>query len=108
MVVERNGSLRTPNYPMNYKNNQDCTWSLTASTGKRFVLEPFEINTDKCGRDCTCDYLVIKSSQTKHTKKYCGVESIAKIESENNHLFLHFHSDETNVRKGFEIKYHLK
>ena len=98
---------------MTYGNNQDCRWSLKAPVGQRIILEQFKINTDQCG-ECTCDYLVIKareepkSKTNSFNKKYCGSKDISRIESEDNTLFLHFHSDATVVKKGFRISYHSK
>ena len=102
----------------------DCTWSLTASPGRKIVIDPFEINIEKCPQDdkkskCTCDYLAIRTRKEENSrqsgpnkeslnKKYCGTITVPKIESEENFLSLRFHSDPATVFKGFKLKYHLK
>ena len=103
---------------MDYTGNLDCKWSLIASPGRTIVLDPFQIDIEKCGEDkCTCDYLKIKTSQDKtsgipksdNKKKfgYCGRKRIVpKIESRNNILSLHFHTDAETKHKGFSINYH--
>ena len=102
---------------MDYPANLNCTWSLTASSGKKIDLDPFQIDIEKCGGEkCTCDHLKIKTSQDKSsaiqqsdTQKifgYCGNKRIPKIESKDNILSLHFHTDGGTKMKGFSINYH--
>ena len=103
----------------------DCTWTLTASPGRKIVIDPFEINIEKCPKDdkkpkkCTCDYLVIETRKGENSlqsgpnkeclnKKCCGTKSVPKIESEENFLSLRFHSDPSGNFKGFKLKYHIK
>ena len=112
--------MKTPRDQLqNYENNLDCTWVLTTSPGKRIVLDPFQINIEKCSSNCTCDYLEIKTSrentgrhsesnQNSMTKPYCGDEKIPKMQSKDNFLSVHFKSDGATGLKGFKIKYHLK
>ena len=113
---ERKGIIRTPNYPLqNYENKMDCTWTLTASNGKRIVIDPFQISIEGCNpKDnkkpkCTCDYLYIQTSQSEAGKRYCGEKAVPGIESKENVLLLRFHSDEGMQRfRGFKLKYHVK
>ena len=118
---EQNWALTTPNYPtQNYQKNLNCNWTLTSSPGRKIILEPFQINIEKCPLDdtgfkCTCDFLAIKTSKEEISnknsfdKKFCGKDvKVPKIETKENVLFLHFHSDETHVFQGLKIKYRLK
>ena len=56
---ESSGVITSPFYPRYYPVNQRCSWQITASKGKRIVLDIENMYITTC-RDCSCDYLEIE------------------------------------------------
>lgn len=55
------GFIKTPNYPGNYPNNIECTWTIDPEKGRRILViipEIFLPAEDKCG-----DKLVMRKSR---------------------------------------------
>ena len=54
----QNQSLSSPNFPENYPNNTNCTWTITAPPGQ-FVFINFEIfSTEECCDDLNVSVIV--------------------------------------------------
>jgi len=76
---ETSGVITSPFYPRNYPENQTCTWQITASKGKRIVLDIEHMRIEYCGA-CSCDYLEIEhglSSDGISIGRKCGYSRIA-------------------------------
>ena len=56
---ESSGVITSPFYPRNYPPNQKCSWQITASKGKRIVLDIEYLRIRDC-RACSCDYLEVE------------------------------------------------
>ena len=68
------GVITSPFYPRYYPVNQRCSWQITASKGKRIVLDIEGMDIEYC-RDCSCDYLEIEyglSSDGVSDGRRCG------------------------------------
>ena len=68
------GVITSPFYPRYYPVNQRCSWQITASKGKRIVLDIERMDIGYC-RDCSCDYLEIEyglSSDGVSAGRRCG------------------------------------
>ena len=109
--------IQSPNYPALYKNNLDCYWNILSPVGTRLTLVPINMVMERCGEDCTCDYIEIleESNDKSFGKKICSLkdfESLNRVqnqtfESSVNSLLIHFHTDPREMRKGFQINYNM-
>ena len=101
--------INTPNYPNNYGSGEDCTWKLSAASGKRIKLGSFGYYIEDHS-SCQYDYLKIYdggSSSSRRLTTKCGSGSSSPIYSSGRNLFLRFHSDANTVGKGFRIYYSI-
>ena len=78
---------------------------------------PINMVMEKCGKDCTCDYIEIleESNDKINKKKVCSLRDFNSLnrvqnqtfESSVNSLLIHFHTDPREIRKGFQINYNM-
>ncbi|XP_070576309.1 bone morphogenetic protein 1-like [Ptychodera flava] len=94
------GSFASPSYPEAYQNQQDCYYTVTVSSGNIVVLEFTMFDTEPC-----CDFVEVfdGNSKTADTSlgRYYGSKIDSEIKSSGRSLFVHFHSDHSETRKGF-------
>lgn len=96
------------NYPNNYPNNLDCSWTLKARRGYKIELTVDDFNL---GSGCV-DYLAILTpayGQFYQVGELCNIKISKKSSVFNgNILKLKFHSSYANNYKGFKIGYASK
>uniref|UniRef100_F6PKM8 CUB domain-containing protein n=1 Tax=Ciona intestinalis TaxID=7719 RepID=F6PKM8_CIOIN len=92
--------ITSPNYPNNYPNNADCTWTITASDGMRIQLNLISFSTER-----GYDYLTISSDGTQLARN-SGIYSNRIYTSIGNTLTLRFTSDRSVTRTGFNATFH--
>ena len=85
--------IRSPNYPNNYPNFQDCTYTLTTTTDKDIEVTCNAFNLES-HYSCRYDWLKINDV------KYCG--STAPPSLASSPMEIEFHSDYSVVRSGYE------
>ncbi|XP_078494028.1 scavenger receptor cysteine-rich domain-containing protein DMBT1-like [Ciona intestinalis] len=91
--------ITSPNYPRNYPNNADCTWTITASDGMRVQL-----NLKRFSTESSYDYLTISSDGTQ-LARISGTYSNRIYTSIGNTLTLRFTSDRSVTRTGFNATF---
>nr|XP_026694940.1 CUB and sushi domain-containing protein 1 isoform X6 [Ciona intestinalis] len=91
--------ITSPNYPGNYPNNVDCTWTITASDGMRVQLNLIRFSTER-----SYDYLTISSDGTQLARN-SGIYSNRIYTSIGNTLTLRFTSDRSVTRPGFNATF---
>ncbi|XP_078494026.1 scavenger receptor cysteine-rich domain-containing protein DMBT1-like [Ciona intestinalis] len=91
--------ITSPNYPRNYLNNGDCTWTITASDGMRVQLSLIRFSTER-----SYDYLTISSDGTQ-LARISGIYSNRIYTSIGNTLTLRFTSDRSVTRTGFNATF---
>nr|XP_026694939.1 cubilin isoform X5 [Ciona intestinalis] len=91
--------ITSPNYPNNYPNNVDCTWTITASDGMRVQLNLIRFSTER-----SYDYLTISSDGTQLARN-SGTYSNITYTSIGNTLTLRFTSDRSVTRSGFKATF---
>lgn len=52
------GIIKSPDYPKNYTQNEDCYWKVVAPPGKRIQFNSFLLHMES-HPDCTYDYLKV-------------------------------------------------
>ncbi|XP_025100659.1 deleted in malignant brain tumors 1 protein-like [Pomacea canaliculata] len=86
--------LTSPNYPLNYHNNADCRWLLSAPSGYVVRATVWTVNVDLYN-----DYLQIiddtfRSTPSQKVYSSCG-----------QYMFIRFFTNFLNVNSGFNLTY---
>lgn len=103
------GSIKSPNYPHFYPLNTSCIWYISVPIGKRilFRVEDFDLEG---GIDCSYDFLKIFGGNDITSPlllHLChSMRAGTSIQSQGNHITLHFFSDYSLHGKGFSGNYH--
>ena len=58
------GWFSTPNFPLNYPDDKQCSWNITISAGYKIYLTFLEFELEECGSGCTCDYVEVSLFMT--------------------------------------------
>ena len=90
-----------------YNELEDKVWQIWVPRGCRLVLFFSEFDLES-SPNCTKDYFTIQSTKRqKNIPKYCGgLTSIPEQVTVNKiRTQLHFHSDDTNTRKGIHATF---
>ncbi|KAL7745333.1 hypothetical protein ACLKA6_015352 [Drosophila palustris] len=101
------GMLNSPLYPLNYSNALDCIWQLSAPqrTQMELQFELFELdNTPRCSGD----WLEVRNGGNNNSAligRFCGTSIPQRIPSFTHELYLHFHTDDVAVARGFRLKW---
>lgn len=59
VIHSSNGKIHTPNWPLNYSENLDCTWIINTPPGTQMELQ-IEIFDVEMARNCSNDWLEIR------------------------------------------------
>ncbi|XP_061670636.1 CUB and sushi domain-containing protein 3 isoform X2 [Syngnathoides biaculeatus] len=102
-VMNNEGILLSPNYPMNYDNNHECIYSIQVQAGKginisarTFHLAQGDILKIHDGKDNTAHVL----------GAFTGTSMLGlTLISTSNHLWLEFYSDPEATGEGFKLVY---
>ncbi|MBN3314648.1 CSMD3 protein, partial [Atractosteus spatula] len=102
-VINNEGILLSPNYPLNYENNHECIYSIQVQAGKginvsarTFHLAQGDILKIYDGKDNTAHVLGAFTGSAM-----LGLTLI----STSNHLWLEFFSDSESTGEGFKLVY---
>ena len=97
------GIFTSPNYPLNYPNDQNCLTKIVAPTGKVIKLQFATFSLEDTGSSCIFDYVEISDGTA--VKKYCGKKIPSEFISKANTLEVKFFSDSSITEKGFSASY---
>ncbi|KAH8296515.1 hypothetical protein KR054_007352 [Drosophila jambulina] len=105
------GYIKSPNWPLQYGESQNCEWFIRAPLGHRLelVVKNFTLEDplDDDG-DCRTDWLEIRNGDSESSPligRYCGSRIPPRIPSYGNAMHLKFHSDDSIERPGFLLTY---
>ncbi|XP_034090015.1 bone morphogenetic protein 1-like [Gymnodraco acuticeps] len=101
------GTMSSPNWPDKYPNKKACTWSLSTTPGHRIKLVFNEIDME-AHLECAYDHLEIYDGQDARAQslgRFCGTKKPSPVMSTGNKMFLHFFSDNSVQKRGFEASY---
>lgn len=109
ILSETSGVITSPNFPLNYPENQTCSWQIIARKGKRVKLVIQSLEIQYC-RACSCDYLEIENASfadgTPNKKRECGVFfGNITYYSQQDRLRVLFVSDSNQRARGFTAVY---
>ena len=99
------GVVTSPNYPDNYPNNLERTYTIQVGEGLIISLQftAFDIQSDS-----TCDYdhlTIIDLDGTTLMEKSCGSSLPAAITSRTNTVRLVFSTDRWGKESGFSLSW---
>ncbi|AWP21874.1 putative CUB and sushi domain-containing protein 2 [Scophthalmus maximus] len=98
----QSGVITTPNYPAEYSNNADCTWTVLAEPGDTIALVFSDFQLED-------DYDLLEVSGTDGSSQwFTGPNLPSPIISSKNWLRLHFTSDGNHKLRGFSAQYQVK
>uniref|UniRef100_A0A665TZ64 CUB and Sushi multiple domains 3a n=1 Tax=Echeneis naucrates TaxID=173247 RepID=A0A665TZ64_ECHNA len=100
-VINNEGILLSPNYPMNYDNNHECIYSIQVQAGKGINISARTFHLAQG------DILKVSSLPTSHVLgAFTGSSMLGlTLISTSNHLWLEFYSDAENTGEGFKLVY---
>jgi len=101
------GSVESDNHPDDYPTNQDKTYHISVSAGKKikitfaaFSLEEKPSWTNSCAFD---NLKIVDSNGVTILGESCGSEKPAEVTSQTNQVIVEFHSDYSVTSTGFKI-----
>nr|XP_015204236.1 PREDICTED: CUB and sushi domain-containing protein 2 isoform X1 [Lepisosteus oculatus] len=98
----QSGVITSPNYPQEYNNNADCTWTVLAEPGDTIALVFSDFQLED-------DYDVLEISGTDGSSQwFTGPNLPSPVISSKNWLRLHFTSDGNHRLRGFSAQYQVK
>uniref|UniRef100_A0A672RFX4 CUB and Sushi multiple domains 3a n=1 Tax=Sinocyclocheilus grahami TaxID=75366 RepID=A0A672RFX4_SINGR len=96
------GIITSPNFPSEYYNSADCTWTILADPGDTISIIFTDFQTEE-----KYDYLEVEGSEPP-TIWLSGMNVPSPIVSNKNWLRLHFVTDSNHRYKGFSAHYQGK
>eukprot|EP00112_Aurelia_sp_Birch-Aquarium-sp1_P007211 Seg1785.3 transcript_id=Seg1785.3/GoldUCD/mRNA.D3Y31 product=Cubilin protein_id=Seg1785.3/GoldUCD/D3Y31 len=110
ILIEKEGYIKSPNYPNTYPNNFDCTYTVAAGPGQVISLDIEDFFLEASKQMCNFDYLMIydgKDRKAPLLRTFCGRAYPETIYSSGNRITLQFSTDDDGRMKGFRIKYKI-
>eukprot|EP00062_Callorhinchus_milii_P016178 gi/632967218/ref/XP_007899854.1/ PREDICTED: CUB and sushi domain-containing protein 3 [Callorhinchus milii] len=101
-VQGSSGIVSSPNFPGEYSNNADCTWTIAAEPGDTISLIFTDFQLEE-----KYDYLEIEGSEPPLIW-LSGMNLPPPIISSKNWLRLHFISDNNHRHRGYSAQYQVK
>ncbi|XP_019640486.1 PREDICTED: CUB and sushi domain-containing protein 1-like [Branchiostoma belcheri] len=102
------GYILSPNYPDNYLDNMDCSWTITAPSAIQLdFVETFDIES---GDNCPYDYVQVLEGPVSSSPvlgKFCGNTPPPTLRTTGNVMTVQFHTDRSVPRAGFKAKYSI-
>ncbi|XP_047229438.1 bone morphogenetic protein 1-like isoform X3 [Girardinichthys multiradiatus] len=101
------GAISSPNWPDKYPSKKACIWSLSTTPGHRIKLIFNEVDME-AHLECAYDHLEIfdgRDVRAPMLGRFCGTKKPAPVISSSNKMFLHFFSDNSVQKRGFEASY---
>ncbi|XP_017863563.1 PREDICTED: cubilin homolog [Drosophila arizonae] len=102
----RFGIIQSPNWPLKYASNSNCTWLIKAPLGQRIELMVHNFTLETTAERCADDYLEIRNGDQSTSPLiglYCGNRIPPRIPSFGNALWVRFRSDSIVEEAGFRI-----
>ncbi|RUS68946.1 hypothetical protein EGW08_023293, partial [Elysia chlorotica] len=101
-----NGTITSPDYPHDYRNNARCVWSITVEPGKVIQLTFHQFAVEEWDDICDTDWVLIYDNSTSRDNplgKECGFSIPEPIWSNGNQMFVESNSNVT--ASGFRAEW---
>ncbi|XP_075052455.1 embryonic protein UVS.2-like [Mixophyes fleayi] len=107
LLTNKNGILKSANYPSAYPNDASCVW-LIRTTTEQITLD-FNGFDVQYSPDCVSDYIKIYDGPSRTSPvlldKTCGTGPIPRIVASTNQMLIEFVSDSRVTGVGFKATY---
>eukprot|EP00794_Sanderia_malayensis_P007308 gene7308-8125_t len=105
-IHAKEGIIRSPNYPENYKGNQQCDWEIVVPKGGRVAVKFVMFQLEESD-NCEYDYVELTDGvSNKKLRRLCDVKLPKQyIMSESNKMKIRFKSDGNVHLGGFSMKF---
>ncbi|XP_071498643.1 extracellular serine proteinase-like [Diadema antillarum] len=100
VFTEATGQFTSPNYPGNYDNNEDCSFTIQAEAGETVTLS-FSVFNVESHSSCGYDAVQVSDGDKNVLQKLCGSEIPDPIMSTNNGMLVDFTTDGSITYTGF-------
>lgn len=103
LMIDSEGHLESPNYPLEYQPNKECIWRIKVPETYQVALkfQSFEVEMHD---SCVYDYVEIRDGLTNNSpiiKVHCGYKVPVDVISTSNEMMVKFVSDNTVQKGGF-------
>uniref|UniRef100_A0AAZ3Q759 CUB and Sushi multiple domains 2 n=1 Tax=Oncorhynchus tshawytscha TaxID=74940 RepID=A0AAZ3Q759_ONCTS len=101
-----NGIIASPNYPVQYDNNANCTWFITATDTTKVIKLTFEDFDLERGYDTLTvgDGAAVGDQKTVF-HVLSGITTPDLVVSTSHQMWLNFKTDDTSGSLGFKVSY---
>ncbi|KAH8375151.1 hypothetical protein KR200_009003 [Drosophila serrata] len=103
ILLTRDQSIDSPNYPMDYMPDKECVWRITAPEHHQVALKFQSFELEK--RDgCAYDFVEIRdgnSSESRLIGRFCGDKLPPNIKTRSHQMYIRFVSDGSVQKLGF-------
>ncbi|XP_058123035.1 cubilin homolog [Anopheles ziemanni] len=110
VLTSPRGSIISPNYPQPYGHNSMCVWRISTSLGSAIHIVFTDLDMES-HKNCQYDYLDIYDGFDVSGKKlgrFCSSDTDPIVlNTESNHAYIRMRTDDTNHRRGFQLKYNI-
>ncbi|KAK2147338.1 hypothetical protein LSH36_558g01028 [Paralvinella palmiformis] len=104
------GLIMSPHYPVNYPQNADCIWIITAPPNERIQIDFLEEFNIESHPNCVYDFIEIRDGGTDNSQsigKFCGRTLPGTQKSSGNVIYVRFRSDNSVPKIGFKLRYQI-
>uniref|UniRef100_A0A182INM1 Uncharacterized protein n=1 Tax=Anopheles atroparvus TaxID=41427 RepID=A0A182INM1_ANOAO len=110
VLTSPRGSIISPNYPLPYGQNAMCVWRISTSLGSAIHIVFTDLDMES-HKNCLYDYLDIYDGFDMSGRKlgrFCTSDTDPLVlNTESNHAYIRMRTDDTNQRRGFQLKYNI-
>ncbi|XP_071787824.1 cubilin-like isoform X2 [Asterias amurensis] len=102
------GVITSPNYPDEYPHNRQCTWVISASSGRQINVNFTDFDMEQ-HVDCLYDYVELRNGGYETSPllgTFCGSSlNPTSYTSHSNKMFVKFVSDSSFAARGFSLSF---
>ncbi|GAA6231029.1 low-density lipoprotein receptor-related protein 12 isoform X2 [Lates japonicus] len=98
------GIITSPGWPFQYPSRLNCSWNIRARPGDTITISFQDFDLQGSHR-CSSDWMSISSYRSLDGLRVCGSSLPPPYISAQDHVWIHFHSDDSQTGKGFRLSY---
>uniref|UniRef100_A0A672ZAC2 CUB domain-containing protein n=1 Tax=Sphaeramia orbicularis TaxID=375764 RepID=A0A672ZAC2_9TELE len=104
LLLASSGVITSPGWPFQYPSRLNCSWNIRARPGDTITISFQDFDLQGSHR-CSSDWMSISSYRSLDGLRVCGSSRPPPYISSQDHVWIHFHSDDTLTGKGFRLSY---